>query len=133
MKRLLLFLALVPMLSVAKKPQPQKTDREVWVDIMYQMARRWWGSYYNEEKQQYIPVELDIIAESFDGKHLLLGECKWQEHIDAKEELTRLQTIANGLPFSKGHEIHYALFLRETPKNPDVAKIYYPDDVMAMH
>ena len=38
MKRFLLFLALVPMLSVAKKPQPQKTDREVWVDIMYQMA-----------------------------------------------------------------------------------------------
>ena len=38
MKRLLLFLALVPMLSVAKKPQPHKTDREVWVDIMYQMA-----------------------------------------------------------------------------------------------
>ena len=38
MKRLLLFLAIVPMLSVAKKPQPQKTDREVWVDIMYQMA-----------------------------------------------------------------------------------------------
>ena len=38
MKRLLLFLALVPMLSIAKKPQPQKTDREVWVDIMYQMA-----------------------------------------------------------------------------------------------
>ena len=38
MKKLLLFLALVPMLSVAKKPQPQKTDREVWVDIMYQMA-----------------------------------------------------------------------------------------------
>jgi len=101
-------------------------------DIMYQMAKRWWGSYYNEEKQQYIPVELDIIAESFDGKHLFLGECKWQEHIDAREEFTRLQTIAKGLPFSKDHEIHYALFLRETPKNPDVVKIYYPDDVMTM-
>lgn len=101
-------------------------------DIMYQMAKRWWGSYYNEEKQQYIPVELDIIAESFDGKHLFLGECKWQEHIDAREEFTRLQTIAKGLPFSKGHEIHYALFLRETPKNPDAVKIYYPNDVMTM-
>ena len=99
-------------------------------DIMYQMARRWWGSYFNEEKQQYVPVELDIVAESFDGKHLFLGECKWQEHIDAKEELTRLQTIAKGLPFSKGHEIHYALFLREVPRNYDVVNIYYPDDVM---
>ena len=54
------------------------------------------------------------------------------EHIDAREELTRLQTISKGLPFSKDHEIHYALFLRETPKNPDSVKIYYPNDVMTM-
>ena len=103
-------------------------------DIIYQMASRWWGSYYNEEKAQYLPVELDVVAESFDGKHLFLGECKWQngnQPIDAKEELERLQTIAKGLPFAKDHEIHYGLFLRETPKHPEVAKIYYPSDVLA--
>ncbi len=103
-------------------------------DIMYQMASRWWGSYYNEEKDQYLPVELDVVAESFDGKHLFLGECKWQngsQAIDAKEELERLQTIAKGLPFAKGHEIHYGLFLREVPKHPEVTKIYYPNDVLA--
>ena len=101
---------------------------------MYQMASRWWGSYYNEEKGQYLPVELDVVAESFDGKHLFLGECKWQngsQAIDAKEELERLQTIAKGLPFAKGHEIHYGLFLREVPKHPEVTKIYYPNDVLA--
>ena len=101
-------------------------------DIMFKMASRWWGSYYNEEKKQYLPVELDVVAESIDGKHLFLGECKWQEHIDAKEELIRLKTIAKGLPFGKDHEIHYALFLKEIPKNPDVVKIYYPDEIMAM-
>lgn len=103
-------------------------------DIMYQMASRWWGSYYNEEKGQYLPVELDVVAESFDGKHLFLGECKWQngsQAIDAKEELERLQTIAKGLPFAKDHEIHYGLFLREVPKHPEVTKIYYPNDVLA--
>ena len=100
--------------------------------IMYQMASRWWGSYYNEEKQQYLPVELDVVAESFDGKHLFLGECKWQEHIDAKEELSRLQTIAKGLPFTKDHEIHLGLFLKEKPIYPEVAAIYYPEDIMAI-
>ena len=100
--------------------------------IMYQMASRWWGSYYNEEKQQYLPVELDVVAESFDGKHLFLGECKWQEHIDAKEELSRLQTIVKGLPFTKDHEIHLGLFLKEIPQNPEVATIYYPDNIMAI-
>ena len=100
--------------------------------IMYQMASRWWGSYYNEEKQQYLPVELDVVAESFDGKHLFLGECKWQEHIDAKEELSRLQTIAKGLPFTKDHEIHLGLFLKEIPQNPEVATIYYPENIMVI-
>ena len=100
--------------------------------IMYQMASRWWGSYYNEEKQQYLPVELDVVAESFDGKHLFLGECKWQEHIDAKEELSRLQTIVKGLPFTKDHEIHLGLFLKEIPQNPEVATIYYPENIMAI-
>ena len=100
--------------------------------IMYQMASRWWGSYYNEEKQQYLPVELDVVAESFDGKHLFLGECKWQEHIDAKEELSRLQTIVKGLPFTKDHEIHLGLFLKEKPIYPEVAAIYYPEDIMAI-
>ena len=100
--------------------------------IMYQMASRWWGSYYNEEKQQYLPVELDVVAESFDGKHLFLGECKWQEHIDAKEELSRLQTIVKGLPFTKDHEVHLGLFLKEIPQNPEVTTIYYPENIMAI-
>ena len=100
--------------------------------IIYQMASRWWGSYYNEEKQQYLPVELDVVAESFDGKHLFIGECKWQEHIDAKEELSRLQTITKGLPFTKDHEIHLGLFLKEKPINPEAATIYYPEDIMAI-
>jgi hypothetical protein len=102
--------------------------------VLYQMASRWWGSYYDAEKGQHIPVELDVVAESFDGKHLFLGECKWQnghQLIDAKEELERLQTIANGLPFAKGHSIHYALFLRREPKHPDDAKIFYPSDIFS--
>ena len=100
-------------------------------DILFQMASRWWGSYFNEEKQQYIPVELDVVAESFDGKHLFLGECKWQEHIDAKDEYYRLKTIAKGLPFAKDHVIHYGLFMKEPPEHQGVTGIYYPDDVLA--
>lgn len=102
--------------------------------VIYKQAARWWGSYHNVQKNQYLPVELDVVAESLDGKHLLLGECKWQngsQLIDAKEELERLQTIALGLPFAQNHDIHYALFLREVPKHPEAAKIFYPDDVLA--
>jgi hypothetical protein len=61
-----------------------------------------------------------------------LGECKWQEHIDAKEELSRLQTIVKGFPFTKDHEIHLGLFLKEIPQNPEVATIYYPENIMVI-
>ena len=98
--------------------------------ILYKLASRWWGSYYDKEKEEYIPVELDVVAESFDGKHLFIGECKWQEHIDASEELSRLQKIAKGLPYAKGHEIHYGLFLKNKPKNTEAARIYYPAEIM---
>ena len=98
--------------------------------IMFQMASRWWGCYYDEERQQHLPAELDVVAESFDGRHLFLGECKWQEHIDALEELIRLQNIAKGLAFAKDHEIHYGLFLKEPPTHHDVVRIWYPKDVM---
>lgn len=98
--------------------------------MMFQMASRWWGGCYNEDKQQYLPVELDVVAESFDKKHLFLGECKWQESIDAQEELCRLQTIAKGLPFAKGHKIYYGLFLKDKPKHHDGVRIYYPDEVL---
>ena len=98
--------------------------------IMFQMASRWWGCYYDEERQQHLPAELDVVAESFDGRHLFLGECKWQEHIDVQEELYRLQNIAKGLAFAKDHEIHYGLFLKEPPTHHDVVRIWYPEDVM---
>jgi uncharacterized protein len=98
--------------------------------VVFQMARRWWGNYYDDAQRKYLPAELDVVAESFDGKHLFIGECKWQEHIDAKEEMARLQTIAAGLPFAKDRQVHCALFLRTIPKNPDAVRIYYPDEIM---
>ena len=104
-------------------------------NVAYRIASRWWGSYYDAEKGQYIPVELDVVAESFDGKHLFLGECKRQNSnqlIDAKKEMERLKTIANGLPFAKDHFVHYALFLKQEPKHPDVAKVFYPGDVLSI-
>ena len=101
-------------------------------DILFQKASRWWGSYYHEEEQQYLPVELDVVAESFDGKHLFIGECKWQEHINADEEFARLHTIAQGLPFAKNHEIHYGLFLKELTTHHDTVRVLYPHDILTL-
>lgn len=98
--------------------------------IIYQVASRWWGSYYDTVKKCYLPAELDVVAESFDRKHLLVGECKWQEHVDVDGELERLKTIASGLPFAREHQLHFGLFLKEKPGTQLDCNAFCPDDVM---
>lgn len=45
--------------------------------IVYNMASRWWGKIFTEENKEGAMVELDVVAESIDRKHILIGECKW--------------------------------------------------------
>lgn len=98
--------------------------------VVYKMASRWWGNYYDEERKRYCQAELDVVAESFDGQHIFIGECKWKDEVNVREELLRLKTIAKGLSFAKGHTIHYGLFLKEPPTHSENVAVFYPDDVM---
>ncbi|MBR1688002.1 MAG: ATP-binding protein [Prevotella sp.] len=99
-------------------------------DIPYQKAVRWWGVYFDEVQQKYLPAELDVVAESFDNKHVLIGECKWKNNVDVHYEIERLKKISNGLSFAKNHQVHLALFLKKHPDiSPDVT-IITPEDVM---
>ena len=41
-------------------------------------ANRWWGGGLDKE-----PLEIDVVAESVDGKAVLVGEVKWT--LDARE------------------------------------------------
>lgn len=99
--------------------------------ITYQMARRWWGKVITDEtNKDGAMVELDVVAESFDKKHILIGECKWTAQEDAARLIHKLESIAKGLPFVKKHSIHYVLFLKSKPLHDDVGDILYPDDIM---
>jgi hypothetical protein len=63
-------------------------------------ANRWWGGGLDKK-----PLELDVVAESADGKALLVGEVKWT--VDARE-LDRarydLHKKMERLPLSGGHD-----------------------------
>lgn len=100
--------------------------------ITYNAAEGWWGEYYDEAEGAYCKGELDIVAESLDRRHLLIGECKWTEGEDAARLIARLSRIAPGLPFAKQHDIHLALFLRREPHNANAARIFYPRDVLSV-
>lgn len=77
--------------------------------IAYDMTSRWWGKIFPEENKEGIMIELDVVTESFDKKHILIGECKWTGGEDAQRLLHDLAEKARYLPFIKDtQEVHFS-------------------------
>ena len=73
------------------------------------------------------------MAESTDGRHLLLGEVKWSDQADAADVLAGLVRKAQRIPFRRRRRLHYALWLkRRVGDRVDGAPVIGPDTVMAM-
>lgn len=90
------------------------------------MASRWWGKIFTEENKEGAMVELDVVAESIDRKHILIGECKWTNKEDAQRLVNSLEAKIKYLPFiKKGQSVHIMLFLKNEPHNKDAARIIY--------
>ena len=99
--------------------------------IAYNVASRWWGKVFADRDKTDRMVEIDVVAESIDRKHILIGECKWTESEDAGRIETRLSTLAPLLPFVKrGQTIHLAIFLKNRPTVGSTAHVFLPDDIM---
>lgn len=96
----------------------------------WQLAKRWWGKALNE-KGEVEQLELDVVAESTDKKCLLVGECKWNQSDYAHRLLAELKRKVSLVPFSKGKNIVYVLFLREKPLDKEEGiNIMYPEEVI---
>ena len=92
--------------------------------ITYGMARRWWGNVSKDER-----IELDVVAESLDKKHLLIGECKWSDKENSNRLLAELKAKAEKLPFVKNHKITTKLFLKRAPADT-MENVLLPEDVI---
>ena len=90
-------------------------------------AQSWWGNVTKTER-----IEIDLIAESTDGKALLVGECKWTESENAARLLFELETKVNKLPFAQGKKIIPCLFLKNAPMDNSTQNIYLPNDIIMM-
>lgn len=95
--------------------------------ITFGTARRWWGKISKTEQ-----LEIDVVAESTDGKTILLGECKWSEKENTQKLIEELEIKAQKLPFTRGKKIITCLFLKTNPKQPQKNKVFLPDEVIAM-
>lgn len=91
------------------------------------LARSWWGNISKNER-----IELDVVAESTDGKALLVGECKWTESENATRLIYELEEKVKKLPFAKGKTIITCLFLKNNPTDIVVNRIFLPEDIIQM-
>ncbi|MFZ4799938.1 MAG: DUF234 domain-containing protein [Bacteroidia bacterium] len=96
-------------------------------DYTFGLAQRWWGNVTKTER-----IEIDLIAESTDGKALLVGECKWTESENAAHLLFELETKAKKLPFAQGKKIIPCLFLKNSPIENPTPNVYLPNDIIVM-
>ncbi len=97
-------------------------------DKEFSPATRWWGRGLDG-----IPMEIDVLASSGDGKILLAGECKWTEKADINRLSGELAKKIANLPFAKGHKIIPVLFLKNKPvRSPSDILIYGPEDVVGV-
>ena len=68
---------------------------------------RWWGADRFGK-----PCEIDVVAESLDGKHLLVGEAKWERRTNLAAVAARLRQLKERLPFTAGRTLHFASWVR---------------------
>ena len=64
------------------------------------VARRWWGAGLDRK-----PLEIDLVAESFDGERLLVGEVKWAEPESAASILGELERKVERLRVTEGRTV----------------------------
>ena len=75
----------------------------------FKVPGRWWGK--NTAGKQ---MKLDLVSESFDGKTILVGECKWSVLDGREQERVRAATLEKAalLPFCRGRAVESVLFCR---------------------
>ena len=95
--------------------------------VHFGAAAGYWGTPAKNR-----PIEIDVVAESFDGKHVLVGECKWQEKtINVQQLISELEEKSALLPFVKNKTIIPVLFLKNSTENEKEGTVFLPKDVLA--
>ena len=94
-------------------------------------ASRWWGKVLLEGEEKPRDVELDVVAESIDGKTILIGECKWSAGENGRLLTHLLEKIARSLPFAQGKNVIFKLFTKTRPEE-DQGNSLLPADVLGL-
>lgn len=99
--------------------------------IVFGKASRWWGKALIEGEEKPRVIELDVVAESIDGKCILIGECKWSSGENGRLLTNQLEKIADSLPFTQGKQLIFKLFVKTQPEE-DQGNSLLPTDVLGL-
>jgi hypothetical protein len=97
-------------------------------NIAWKPAHRWWGTGKDGKK-----MEVDVIAESFDGKSMLFGEVKWNEKINCSSLVEKFDYIISNFPGLPNKKFFKALWLKTKPEKNIDLPIIYPKNVLSTH
>lgn len=99
--------------------------------VAYNLASSWWGKIFPDGRKEGKMIELDVVAESFDKKHILIGECKWTATEDAERIINALSEKVKYLPFiKKDQTIHLVLFLKNRPLHQTEITYFLPEQIL---
>ncbi|OVE81914.1 hypothetical protein BVY04_02135 [bacterium M21] len=95
----------------------------------WKTAQRWWGKGTNGKQ-----MELDLVAESFDGTALLIGEVKWEKTTNLQRVTEKLNESIANFPLVKGKKVIPVVWLKQGDSRkaePDV-HVVTPADALAV-
>ncbi len=90
----------------------------------WEPGQRWWGPGLSHKS-----LEIDVLAESTDGKALLVGEVEWRSQSDVERLCSELLQKTKDCPLAKGRRIHHAIWLKHRPRAAPVP-VFGPEDVL---
>jgi len=77
-------------------------------------ARRWWGTGHDGRL-----LEIDVVAESLDGRAVLVGEAKWSEAaVNPGAARDRLLSVARNSAWARGREVVPVLWVKRGRRTP---------------
>ena len=85
----------------------------------YSHVYKWW----------YKDKELDILALNEKEKKALIGECKWQDDVDAKKVISHLQETVDYVKELQDYKVGYAVFARSFKQKTDETKCFDLEDL----
>lgn len=115
-----------PNRSRLESRQIAHTLEAVEADRAWGPAHRWWGAGLDRR-----PLEVDLLAESLDGKAILVGEVKWSGDAAVGRLRTELEAKALQLPMVAGRQVELGVWIKQRPRGALKRGVFGPREVLA--